>query len=185
MLHSRMVGTSIPPTMEFPAVSVSFLILFLSGLLILAGIVGAIVQIWPSGPFIAGGILLWAFNVNTPLAWSVFVIALVVLAVAFVAKFVIPGRKLAQSGIPNSTLIAGLVGAVVGYFIIPVVGFIVGLIAVIYAMEYLRLQSPQDAWKATLEALKIVGLSIVIELLAALVATTAWIGGLIFTALGY
>lgn len=164
--------------------SASLLIILISGLLVLAGIVGAVVQIWPSGPFVAGGILLWAFHVNTPLAWGVFAFALFILAVAFVAKFVIPGRKLAQSGIPNSTLIWGLVGAVVGYFVIPVVGFIVGLVAVIYVVEYLRLQSPQDAWKATLEALKIVGLSIVIELLAALVATSAWIGGMIFTAIG-
>ena len=165
--------------------SVSFLVILLSGLLVLAGIVGAIVQIWPSGPFIAGGILVWAFHVNTPLAWGVFTGALVILAVAFIAKYIIPGRKLAQSGIPNSTLILGMVGAVVGYFIIPVVGFIVGLVAAIYMVEYLRLHSPNEAWKATLESLKIVGLSIVIELLAALVATTAWIGGLIFTAIGY
>lgn len=165
--------------------SASFLIILLSAVLVLAGIVGAVVQVWPSAPFIAGGILLWAFNVNTPLAWGVFGFALFILAVAFIAKFIIPGRKLARSGIPNSTLIWGLVGAVVGYFIIPVVGFVVGLVAAIYCVESMRLQSPQEAWKATLEALKVVGLSIVIELLAALVATTAWIGGLIFTAVGY
>lgn len=165
--------------------SVSLLIILLSGLLILLGIVGAIVQIWPSGPLIAGGILLWAFNVNTPLAWGILAFSLFIVAVAFIAKFIIPGRKLAQSGIPNSTLIWGLVGAVIGYFIIPVVGFIVGLVAVIYIVEYLRLQSSQDAWKATLEALKVVGLSIVIELLAALVATSSWIVGLILTAFGY
>lgn len=165
--------------------SASFLIILVSALLVLAGIVGAVVQIWPSAPFIGGGILLWAFTVNTPLAWGIFAFTAFILVIAFIAKFVIPGKKLTQSGIPNSTLILGLVGAVVGYFIIPVVGFIVGMVAAIYIVEYLRLQSTQEAWKSTLEALKVVGLSIVIELLAALVATSAWIGGLIFTSLGY
>lgn len=180
-----MEDANVPQYREFSVVSASFLIILLSGVLVLAGIAGAVVQVWPSGPFIAGGILLWAYSVNTSLAWGVFAFALVILAVAFIAKFIIPGRKLAQSGIPNSTLIWGLVGAVVGYFIIPVVGFVLGLVAAIYLAESMRLQSPQEAWKATLDALKVVGLSIVIELLAALVATTVWIGGLIFTAVGY
>ena len=148
------------------------------GLVILVGIIGAIVQIWPSGPFIGGAILAWSIVWNTGAAWAVFAVAAVVLAAGFLAKYLIPGRRLARSGIPSSTLVWGLAGAAVGFFVIPVLGFLLGLILGIYLAEAARLGSTQAAWPATTEALRAVGLSIVIELVAALTATAAWVVGL-------
>lgn len=148
------------------------------GLVILIGIIGAVVQVYPSGPVVGGAILVWAISWNTPAAWAVFAFAALVLLAALVAKFLVPGRRLSRSGIPNSTLLWGLVAAVVGFFVIPVVGFVIGLVAGIYLAEFLRLGSHDRAWPATRVALHAVGLSVVIELVAALLASGAWIVGL-------
>lgn len=150
----------------------------LVGLVILVGIIGAVVQVYPSGPFVGGAILVWAIAWNTPAAWTVFAVSALVLMAALVAKYLIPGRRLARSGIPNSTLLWGLAAAVVGFFVIPVVGFVIGLVLGIYLAELARLQSHQAAWPATVVALRAVGLSVVIELVAALAATGAWVVGL-------
>ena len=151
----------------------------LVGLVIVVGIVGAVVQVWPSGPVVGGAILVWAIAWKEPIAWVVFAIAAIVLVAAAVAKYVIPGRRLTRSGIPASTVVWGLVGAVVGFFVIPVVGFLIGLVAAIYLSELFRLGSHEGAWPATLIALAAVGLSVLIELLAVLVAAGAWLVGVI------
>ena len=42
----------------------------LVGLVILVGIIGAVVQVYPSGPFVGGAILVWAIAWNTPAAYG-------------------------------------------------------------------------------------------------------------------
>jgi hypothetical protein len=47
--------------------------------------------------------------------------------------------------------------------------------------EYIREQQLDAAWRSTVVALKATGLTILVELCAALVATALWIVGLIIT----
>ncbi|MDO4258517.1 MAG: DUF456 family protein [Actinomycetaceae bacterium] len=149
------------------------------GLVILAGVIGAVIQIIPSAPVIGIGILGWAIYYNTPTAWIIFAIAAVVLIAATILKFLIPGKKMAASDTPNSTLIIGVVAGIIGWFTIPVAGFFVGALGAIYFLEYQRLNDTKLAWKSLVEVLKNVGLSILIEVLAALIAASTWIVGLV------
>ncbi|NLC98999.1 MAG: DUF456 domain-containing protein, partial [Actinomycetales bacterium] len=102
-----------------------------------------------------------------------------VLAGMFV-KFLIAGRYLSREGVPNrSILIGGMLG-IVGFFVIPVIGLFVGFIGGIYLAEWQRLQAPKAAKDATIVALKATGISILIELAAALLLTLSWIVALFF-----
>jgi hypothetical protein len=56
------------------------------------------------------------------------------------------------------------------------VGFVLG----IYLAEYRRLGG-RAAWPSTVHALKAVGLSILIELVAAVAATCVWVTGVVLT----
>jgi uncharacterized protein YqgC (DUF456 family) len=67
---------------------------------------------------------------------------------------------------------------VVGFFVIPVVGLFIGFVLGVYLAELLRVGS-KDAWPSTVHSLKAVGLSIVIEFLAAFAATLVWVGGVV------
>ena len=53
-------------------------------------------------------------------------------------KYVVPGRRLKENGIPNSTLLLGGVLGVVGFFVIPVVGLLVGFVLGVYLAELNR-----------------------------------------------
>ncbi len=68
----------------------------------------------------------------------------------------------------------------VGFFVIPVVGLFVGFVLGIYLAERARLGADQ-AWPSTKHALRAVGLSIVIELTAAVLAAATWVVGLAVT----
>ena len=76
---------------------------------------------------------------------------------------------------PRQSIVAGLVLAVVGFFVIPVVGFFVGFPLGVYLEERRRLGRHPAAWDSTREALRAMGLSILIELAATVLAAGAWL----------
>jgi uncharacterized protein YqgC (DUF456 family) len=92
----------------------------------------------------------------------------------------VPGRRLQAAGVPGRTLALGAVLGVVGFFVIPVVGLFLGFVAGVYLSELVRVGS-RGAWPATVHALKAAGLSILIELTACLLATAAWVAGVLLT----
>jgi uncharacterized protein YqgC (DUF456 family) len=146
----------------------------LAGLAIVVGLVGIVVPLLPGTLLVAAGILGWAVAVGEPLAWALAAAALVVLALGTVVKYAVPGRGLRTAGVPNRTLLLGALLGVVGFFVIPVVGLVVGFVAGVYLAESQRV-GRAAAWPSTKAALKAVGLSILIEIAAALVATALWL----------
>jgi len=64
----------------------------------------------------------------------------------------------------------------VGFFVIPVVGLLVGFVAGIYLAELLRVGRAR-AWPSTGAALRAAGLSLLIELAAGLLAAVVWFVG--------
>jgi uncharacterized protein YqgC (DUF456 family) len=148
--------------------------------LLAIGIAGIVVPVIPGMLLILGGVLLWAADLNTPTAWIVFAVAATFLVLGTVVKYVVPGRRLKAAGVPRSTLaIAGLAG-IVGFFVIPLVGLFIGFVLGMYAAERNRLGA-EAAGPATRTALKAVGLSILIELVAALLASATWVVGVLVT----
>jgi len=68
---------------------------------------------------------------------------------------------------------------VIGFFVVPVIGLVVGFVLGVFLAERVRLGSGDRAWVSTRHALSAVGWSIMIELGAGLLATAAWIVGLV------
>jgi uncharacterized protein YqgC (DUF456 family) len=148
--------------------------------LLVAGLAGVIVPVLPGLLLILGGLLLWAVDLHTTTGWLVFAVAVTFLAVGTVVKYVVPGRRLKTAGVPRSTLaIGGLLG-IVGFFVIPVVGLFIGFVLGVYAAERSRL-GVEAAGPATRQALGAVGLSILIELTASLLAVATWVVGVVVT----
>lgn len=144
---------------------------------IAVGLLGIVVPILPGIVLVAGAIFIWAVLAGTTTAWAVFGVAAGFLVIGTVVKYVVPGRRLQAAGVPNSTLLAGAVVGLVGFFVVPVIGLLLGFVLGVYLAELRRLGST-EAWPATLGALKAVGLSILIELTAAMLASLTWIIGL-------
>jgi hypothetical protein len=97
-----------------------------------------------------------------------------------VVKYLVPGRRLKEAGVPASTQWIGAALGVVGFFVVPVVGLFLGFVLGIYLAEVRRL-GVQAAWPSTRHALGAVGLSILIELVAGVAATFVWVAGVVLT----
>jgi uncharacterized protein YqgC (DUF456 family) len=149
------------------------------GLLIVVGLFGIVVPLLPGTVLVALGIGIWAGEERSAAAWTTFAVALVCLLVGVVVKYAVPGRRL-RAAVPTSTLLVGGLGAVAGFFVIPVVGVLVGFPIGVYVAERLRVGAA-GAWPSTRAALQAVGVSILIELAAAVAATGVWILGLALT----
>lgn len=149
-------------------------------LVILVGIIGAVVQVLPGALIILGAILLWAIVTGGGWAWAVVAVAVLALGGAAVGKYLLAGRHLKRSDVPNSTLVWGAVAGVVGFFVLPVVGLVVGFVLGVYLAELARRRDPAPAWRATVSALKATGITILVELAGALVAAAAWLVGVLW-----
>ncbi len=149
-------------------------------LVMLVGLLGVIVPVLPGVLLVAGALVVWAWQTGGPEAWTVCAAGLVFLAAGQVVKYAVPGRRLKLAGIPASTLAWGGVGAVAGFFVIPVVGLLVGFVGGVYLAERQRVGAEQ-AWPATVHALKAAGWSILIELVATCLAIGAWVLGVVLT----
>ena len=99
---------------------------FLVGVAIAVGLVGVLVPVLPGAFLVLGAIAVWAFAETTATAWSVLGVAVVTIGVSQVVKYVVPGRRLRQAGIPNTSLVVGGLVGIVGFFVVPVVGLFLG-----------------------------------------------------------
>lgn len=138
------------------------------------GLVGVVVPVIPGLLLVAVAGLGWAILAEGAGPWVVFGFMAVVLAVGTVAKYVLPSRTLRQAGAPASTLVLGALGGIVGFFVIPVIGLLVGAVAGIYLGELRRLTSSRAAGRSTLATLRAIGIGLLIELLAGVIAVAIW-----------
>jgi uncharacterized protein len=154
----------------------------LVGLVMAVGLVGVLLPIVPGLLLIEAAGLWWTVaDGGGPVRWAVFGVLTALLAVGTVAKYVLPARSASASGAPATTLAAGAAGAVVGFFVIPVVGVLVGGVAGIYLAELARLHDGGRAWVSTRSALVAIGIGVLIELAAAVLMVGVWALGVLVT----
>ncbi len=144
------------------------------------GLLGIIVPVLPGGLLILAAILVWAIEVGERTAWVVFAVAAALTIAGAVAKYAVPGRRLKVTGIPSTTQWTGVAFGVVGFFVVPVIGLFLGFVLGVYVAEWRRLGAEQ-AWPSTKAALRAVGLSILIELAAGVLAAGCWAAGVVLT----
>jgi uncharacterized protein YqgC (DUF456 family) len=92
----------------------------------------------------------------------------------------LPARRASSAGAPGWVLVAGAVGMVVGFFVIPVLGAVIGGPVGIFLAELLRVRDLRIARRTTLETIKGFGLGVAAQLavgviMVALWVTTAWV----------
>lgn len=154
--------------------------LVLVGLAILIGIAGVVVPGLPGGLLVVGAVLVWASEEQSAGAWITFAIATGFVAASQVIRYVVPGRRMRDAGVPLTTVALGAVLAVVGFFVVPVIGLFLGFVLGVYLAERRRVGATGDAWSSTKLALKAVGLSVVIELAGVVFAAVTWLTAELF-----
>lgn len=153
----------------------------LAGALIVVGLAGIVLPVLPGLSLAWAGVGLWALSLRTPTAWAVFGVATAIMVVGTAVKYLVPGKRMREAGVPWSTLGLGSLLGIVGFFVIPVLGLFIGFVAGVYLAERIRLDDNALAWPSTVAALKAVGVSILIELLSGLLIAATWVVGLVIT----
>lgn len=149
------------------------------GVLLLVGVAGTVLPILPGLALELGAVFVWALVEGTTLAWVIAVGALAIAAAGTVVKYLVPGRRLKAAGIPKLTLYFAGGLAIVGFFVIPVVGAPVGFVLGTYLAERRRVGAGR-AWPSTTRSLQAVALSVGIELAAGLIVFGLWLSAVLF-----
>lgn len=154
-------------------------ITLICGLAIVVGILGVVVPMLPGLLLCWLGVLAWAVLAADGWGrWVVLAVATLLAGAGTLVKYLWPGRNLKRGGVPTLSLLAGGVLGLIGFFVIPVVGLVIGFVLGLWLAERMRLGDSRRAWPSTKHALKAVGLSMLIELAAALGVAATWLLGL-------
>jgi uncharacterized protein len=167
-------GAAYPARVDDTALTV------LLGVVMLVGVAGVVVPVLPGTGLVLGAGIAWAVLVvdGGVTRWLVVGVMAVLFTVGTVMKYALPGRHMSGS-LPRRTLALAAVGAVVGFFLLPPLGLLVGGVVGVYLGEASRLGPGGDAWRSTVQVLKAVGLGVLAELVAAVLMVGTWLLGLL------
>ncbi|MBO0678603.1 DUF456 domain-containing protein [Mycolicibacterium sp. S2-37] len=149
----------------------------LVALAIAVGIIGIVVPLLPGTLLVFAAIAVWAFVEQTTAGWVTLGVVTVILGASLLIKYLWPMRRMRAADVRTMSLLAGGVLGVVGFFVIPVLGLVIGFVGGIYLAELGVRRDQRVAWASTVHAIKGVALSMGVELAGALLATVAWVVG--------
>jgi uncharacterized protein YqgC (DUF456 family) len=150
--------------------------LVLVGLAMAVGLAGTVVPVLPGLPVIWVAGLVWALSVDGVGRWVVLAVLTALLAVGEAAHYVLPARSLGGRA-PRSTLLLGALGGVVGFFVVPVAGFVLGGVLGVYGAELRRTRDGRAAWESTRRVLVAFGIGMAVEVGAGLLMVLTWLAG--------
>jgi len=139
------------------------------------GLLGILIPGIPGLLLVAVVATVWAYDVDDGRAWAVLGVVLVILLLGTIAKYVLPSRTLTEAGAPRSTMVLGLLGAVVGFFVIPVIGLLIGGALGVYVGELNRLRDGRAAGRSTIATARAIGIGMILELAAGVLAVAVWL----------
>lgn len=151
----------------------------LAGVGVVVGIIGTVVPVLPGGLLVAASVLVWAI-VTGGAAWWVLLGVVVVLSAGQLLEYLTAGASLKRAGVPNRSLVVGGLAGVVGFFVVPVLGLVLGFLAGLYLAERSRQPDAAAAWASTKTGLRAAGVALLIELAAVLVAATLWFSAVLW-----
>jgi uncharacterized protein YqgC (DUF456 family) len=152
----------------------------LVALAIAVGLVGILVPLLPGTVLVFGAILVWALFERTTIAWVTLGIVAALLAATLLIKYLWPMRRMKSADVGTLSLVAGAVLGIIGFFVVPVLGLVIGFVLGVYLAELAKRRDQRVAWTSTVHAIKGVALSVGVELAGGLLATVAWVVAVAF-----
>ena len=149
----------------------------LVALAIAVGLIGIVVPLLPGILLVYGAILVWAVVEHNFISWVTLAVVTVLVGATTLIKYMWPMRRIRAADVGTGTLSTGAVLGIIGFFVIPVLGLVIGFVLGVYLGELANRRDQRLAWTSTKHALKGVALSVGVELAGALLATVAWVFG--------
>jgi uncharacterized protein len=132
-------------------------------------------------PGLPGLPLIWLAALGYGLAGRFGVLGLVamtaitaLLAAGVTSKYVLASSRARTSGAPKSTILAGALCGFAGFFVVPVIGFVLGAVGGVLLAELRRVGSWARAWDSTREVVVGFGLGVLLEIAAGILMIVTW-----------
>src|ERR1700712_2861163 len=99
---------------------------------IAVGLIGILVPLVPGSILVFAAIAVWAFVEGTTGAWVTLGVATAILAAALLVKYLWPMKRMRSADVGTWSLLAGGVFGVIGFFVVPVVGLVIGFVVGVF-----------------------------------------------------
>lgn len=140
------------------------------------GIVGTVI------PLLPGLLLVWGAALGYGLyegfdatGIAAFTVITLLGAAGMLAGWLVPQRAAGKAGASKLSMLVAAVGAVVGFFVIPVVGVMVGGLAGLYLAELQRTSDADIAWRSTRATVIGFGLATLAQFVLAIAMAVTWV----------
>lgn len=152
-----------------------------AGVLLLVGMAGIILPVLPGSLMIILTLLAWALLIGGPAVWTAAIIGMLLAGTGWAAATVLTGRMLHRERIPRGPVLVAVTSGLVGMVLLPPLGLFIGFAAGLFIAEYLRRdRDVRAAAQASLQAVKAMGLGILVEFgLAGLAVSSFLLGALV------
>ena len=154
----------------------SSLVVALVAVAMAVGIAGTVVPLVPGLGLVVAAALVYGIAEGFGGVGAVAFAVIVLLAIAGTAAgVVLPRRAAGGAGAPRSSLLVGALGAVIGFFAVPIVGLPLGGAVGIFVGEVARSGDRAVAWRTTKATLKGFGVATLAQLAAGLAMAATWV----------
>lgn len=132
-------------------------------------------------PGLPGLALMWLAALGFGLAggfasggWSAFAIITALAGVGLLLGVWLPKRATESAGVPRRTIWFGVLGGIIGFFAIPVVGVLAGGALGVFTSELQRQRDAATAWRAAWRTLTGFGLAALAQVGVGIVLAATW-----------
>jgi len=136
------------------------------------GVLGIVVPVLPGSLTIIGALLVWAWWGSSPWGWVAFGVGAVLVVAGMLASWVLTRRDLKARAIPQWPVLVGVGAGIVGMFVLPGFGLVLGFVAGLLLSEYARVRDWRAAVDTSWVAVRAIGVGMLVELACGLLAAS-------------
>jgi uncharacterized protein YqgC (DUF456 family) len=150
-----------------------------AGILLAVAVFGTVYPVLPGSPVALVTLIAWGWVLGSAASWTAAGIGALLVCVGWSASALLTGRKLNRQQIPRRSILVAVLVGIVGMFVIPVAGLFVGFAAGLFVSEYARRGDFRSALSSSFEALKAMGMGLLVEFGMVSLAGSVWMIGVI------
>ncbi|TLP74232.1 DUF456 domain-containing protein [Nesterenkonia sphaerica] len=149
-----------------------------AGIVLIAGLVSVVVPVLPGSLLVIVALLVWAVLLGGPTVWAVSLAGVMLALLGWSASTVLTGRVLRRESIPRGPILVALAAGLVGLIVLPPLGLFLGFALGLFCAEYFRRERDwRAAGSSSLQALRAVGIGLLVEFFCAGVAVSLFVIG--------
>ena len=146
------------------------------GLVMIVGLAGTVVPVLPGLVVLWTAGLTYGFLVGFgPIGIGIMVAFTTILGLSVAKSFLLPRRMAEGNDVSIWAQLAAIAGAIVGFFVVPIIGVVLGALVGLFLAEWIKHRRIGPAWEGTKAVGKAFGLSALIDVGLGLVMFALWL----------